>query len=386
MVSLSAIVGSGNIAGVATAVVMGGPGALFWMLIAAFVGMASKFSEIALGIKYRKVNADGSISGGGMYYMAYGLGQKWLAVIFSVLVICVYFIIACIVDTNTIAGAFDERFGVPPIASGIICALLTAVVVFGGIKRIGRVCEFLSPFMAGAYILAGIVIILMHITEIPSAIVEIVKGAFTPAGVTGGAVGSIFVAIRYGFARGMFSNEAGMGTAAMVHSGAQVEHPIEQAVWGPVEVFIDTVLVCTISALTIILSGLWQSGDLEGAALTMRAFDKMLPGNWGGLICLGAVFLFGYSCLISCYTYAERAAVYLFGSKSRMVIRVLWVLTIVVGSITTLGFAWDLADTFNGLMIFPNLISVILLSTQVVKLKKEYFDKELSLEKRARAK
>ncbi len=274
------------------------------------------------------------------------------------------------------AGAMYERFGVPHLASGLVCAALTAVVVFGGIKRIGSVCELLSPFMAGSYILAGLVIIFMNITEVPAAIALIVKSAFTPEGATGGAVGSIFVVIRYGFARGIFSNEAGVGTAAMVHSGAKVNHPIEQAVWGPVEVFLDTVLVCTISALTIVLSGLWQGGDLEGAALTMRAFDKMLPGEWGGLICLGAVLLFGYSCLISCYTYAERAAIYLFGPKSRMPIRVMWVLTIVAGSMTTLGFAWDLADTFNGLMIIPNMIALILLHGQVVKLKKEYFTKE----------
>jgi AGCS family alanine or glycine:cation symporter len=381
MVSVSAIVGSGNIAGVATAIVVGGPGAVFWMLIAAFFGMASKFAEIALGIKYREVREDGSVGGGAMYYIAKGLNQKWLAVIFSVLVIFVYFIIACIVDTNTIANAVNERFGTPVIVTGIVLALMTAVVVFGGIKRIGRVCEILSPFMAGGYLLAGIVIILIHITKVPAAVVEIVKGAFTPAGVTGGAIGSIFVVIRYGFARGMFSNEAGMGTAAMVHSGAKVNDPIEQAVWGPVEVFLDTILVCSISAITIVLSGLWADGRLDGAALTMRAFDAMLPGNWGGLICLGAVILFGYSCLISCYTYAERAAEYLFGHQTKYIIRGLWILTIVVGSVTTLGFAWDLADTFNGLMIVPNLITIVILSGQVVKLKKSYFSKELAAEK-----
>jgi AGCS family alanine or glycine:cation symporter len=381
MVSVSAIVGSGNIAGVATAIVMGGPGAVFWMLFAAFFGMASKFVEIALGIKYREIRKDGSVGGGAMYYIAKGLNQKWLAVIFSVLVIFVYFIIACIVDTNTIAIAVNERFGTPVIVTGSVLAMMTAVVVFGGIKRIGRVCEILSPFMAGGYLLAGIVIILIHITKVPAAVVEIVKGAFTPAGVTGGAVGSVFVVIRYGFARGMFSNEAGMGTAAMVHSGARVKDPIEQAVWGPVEVFLDTVLVCSISAITIVLSGLWADGSLDGAALTMRAFDAMLPGNWGGLICLGAVILFGYSCLISTYTYAERAAEYLFGSKTKYIIRGLWILTIVVGSITTLGFAWDLADTFNGLMIVPNLITIVILSGQAVKLKKDYFSKELAAEK-----
>jgi AGCS family alanine or glycine:cation symporter len=381
MISVSAIVGSGNIAGVATAVVLGGPGALFWMWVAAFVGMASKFCEIALGIKYREIHPDGSVSGGAMYYIANGLGQKWLGVIFSILVVIVYFVIAAIVDTNTMALALEERFGIAPLTSGIAFALLTAVVIFGGIKRIGRVCEILSPFMAGGYILGGILIIILNITAVPAAISEIIKGAFTPAGVTGGAVGSMFVSIRYGFARGMFSNEAGMGTAAMVHSGAQVNDPIEQAVWGPVEVFLDTILVCSISGLTIVLSGLWSSGELEGAALTMGAFDKMLPGESGGLICLGAVLLFGYSCLISCYTYAERSAEYLFGSKSKMVVRLFWIVFIVIGSNTTLGFAWDLADTFNGLMIIPNLIAVILLCGLVAKMKNDYYSKAMNEEK-----
>ena len=381
MVSISAIVGSGNIAGVATAIVLGGPGALFWMLLAAFVGMATKFTEIALGVKYRRLNPDKTFQGGTMYYIADGLGQKWLAVIFSVLVICVYFVIAPIVDTNTMAGALKERFGVPPAASGVVFAALTGIVVFGGIKRIGRVCEIISPFMAGAYILGGLFIIILNFSEVPAAIAVIVRGAFNPASVTGGAVGSIFLAVRYGLARGIFSNEAGVGTAAMVHSGAKVDTPIEQAVWGPIEVFLDTILVCTISALAIVLSGLWRNSDLEGAALTMRAFDQLLPGDWGGLICLGAVLLFGYSCLISCYTYAERAAIYLVGPKSRMPIRVLWVAATLAGSMTTLGFAWDLADTFNGLMIFPNLIAIALLSGQVVKLKNEYFAQEKAKEK-----
>jgi AGCS family alanine or glycine:cation symporter len=384
MISVSAIVGSGNIAGVATAVALGGPGALFWMWVAAFVGMASKFCEIALGIKYREIHPDGSVSGGAMYYMAKGLGQKWLGVIFSILVVIVYFVISAIVDTNTMALALEERFGIAPLTSGIVFAILTAPVIFGGIKRIGRVCEILSPFMAGAYILGGILIIVLNITEVPAAIAEIIKGAFTPAGVTGGAVGSMFISIRYGLARGMFSNEAGMGTAALVHSGARVSDPIEQAVWGPVEVFLDTILVCSISGLTIVLSGLWSGGELEGAALTMGAFDKLLPGNWGGLICLGAVLFFGYSCLISCYAYAERSAEYLFGAKSKLALRLLWIIFIVIGSRTTLGLVWDIADTFNGIMIIPNLIAIILLCGQVVKMKKDYFSKAMAEEKNSK--
>jgi AGCS family alanine or glycine:cation symporter len=384
MTSVAAIVGSGNIAGVATAIVCGGPGALLWMLLAAFLGMATKFAEIALGIRYRRIHPDGSVSGGAMYYLADGLKQKWLGILFSVLVIFFAIMISAVVDTNTIALAINARFpSVQPWVVGLVLAVLTGIIIFGGIKRIGRICEFLAPFMGGLYILAGIAIILLHIRQVPEAISLIFRAAFSPRAATGGVVGSVFVCMRYGVARGIFSNEAGLGSAAMVHSAAKVKEPVEQAVWGPVEVFLDTVLVCTVSALTIVLSGLWDSG-LDGAALTMSAFDKMLPGSWGGWICLVAVVLFGFSCLISFYTYAERAAEYIFGAWTKWPVRVIWVVMIFIGSLTTLGLAWDLADTCNGLMILPNLIGLVLLSNQVIRMKKEYFSRELSLERAQR--
>lgn len=376
MTSVSAIVGSGNIAGVATAIVVGGPGALFWMVIAALVGMTSKFAEIALGIKYRELAKDGSIQGGAMYYLSKGLGQKWLGILFSVLVIPFAFVISGIVDTNTIALSVQAQFGVPTIWTGVVLAALTAVIVFGGVKRIGYACAVVAPFMGGAYILAGLAIIILNIQMLPTAVVDIVHYAFTPSALAGGAVGSVFTCIRNGVARGMYSNEAGLGTAAMIHCGAKVNHPIEQAVWGPVEVFLDTVVVCTISGLAIVMSGLWQTTDLDGAELTMAAFEQLLPGQVGSYICLGAVILFGFSCLISYYTYAERAVEFIFGG-GKLVVKVLWIAAIVVGSQTTLGFAWDLADTCNGLMIIPNLIGILLLSGQVVKLKREYFAEHL---------
>ena len=372
MTSVAAIVGSGNIAGVATAIVLGGPGALVWMLLAALIGMSTKFAEVTLGMKYREIGPDGSTAGGAMYYLAKGLKQKWLGILFSVLVIPYAFVISAVVDTNSIALALEERWAVPTLATGIVLAVLTAVVIFGGLKRIGQVSAVLAPFMGGLYILGGIAVILLNITQVPAAIVTIVQSAFNPAAFTGGAVGSIFVCMRYGIARGIYSNEAGLGTAAMVHSGAKVDHPVEQGMWGAMEVFLDTVLVCSVTALTIVLSGLYNTG-LDGSVLTMRAFDKMLPGNMGGLICLAALVLFGFSCLISFYTYAERAAEYIFGRNSKIVIKVIWCLMIVVGSQTTLGFAWDLADTINGLMIIPNLVGLLLLSNEVVKLKKDYF-------------
>lgn len=373
MTSVAAIVGSGNIAGVATALVAGGPGALLWMIIAAMFGMASKFAEITLGIKYREVHEDGTVSGGAMYYLEKGLHQKWLGTLFAVLVIPFAFVISGIVDTNTIAITLNDHFHVPTLVTGVVLAVIVGIVVFGGGKRIGYVCEVISPFMGGAYVLAGLVLIIVNITSVPAAIVEVVKCAFTPTALAGGAVGSVFMCIKNGVARGMYSNEAGLGTAAMVHSGARVNHPVEQGLWGPVEVFLDTILVCTITALAIVMSGLWKTGEFDGASLTVAAFQKMLPGNVGFYISMGAVVLFGLSCLISYYIYAEQAATYIWGERSRKVIRCFWVLAILVGSQSTLGFVWDLADTFNGLMIIPNLIGILLLSNEVVKLKKEYF-------------
>lgn len=381
MTSVGAIVGSGNIAGVSTALVLGGPGALVWMILAALFGMATKFAEIALGIRYREIYKDGTVGGGAMYYLAKGLKQHWLGILFAALVIPYAFVISAVVDTNTIALTLNDRYSLPLWVTGLVLAILAAVVIFGGVKRIGRASEIIAPFMGGMYILAGLAVIFLHLPQVPAALWTVLKGAFEPQAVTGGAVGSIFVCMRYGIARGIYSNEAGLGTAAMVHCGAQVDHPVEQAVWGPVEVFLDTVLVCTVTALTVVLSGLLNTTDLDGAVLTMRAFEAMLPGSIGGIVCTASVVLFGFSCLISFYTYAERAAVYIFGEKSRIIVKLLWVAMIVVGSQTTLGFAWDLADTINGLMIIPNLVGLILLSGEVVKLKNEYLGQRLPVHK-----
>ena len=296
MTSVGAIVGSGNIAGVATAIVVGGPGAVFWMLIAALIGMSTKFAEVTLGVKYREVREDGSVGGGAMYYLAKGLKQKWLGILFSILVIPYAFVISAVVDTNTIALAMEDQFAIPTWITGVVLAVAAGIIIFGGIKRIGRASEIIAPFMGGAYILAGLMVIILNLPQVPAAIGQIVRGAFDPAAVTGGAIGSMFVAMRYGVARGIFSNEAGAGTAAMVHCGAKVDHPVEQGLWGAMEVFLDTVLVCLVSALTVVLSGLWNTG-LDGAVLTTRAFEVMLPGKIGAYICLGAIFLFGFSCL-----------------------------------------------------------------------------------------
>lgn len=383
MTSVAAIVGSGNIAGVATAIVIGGPGALFWMIIAALFGMASKFAEIALGIKYREVSADGSIEGGAMHYITKGLNAKWLGIIFSILVIPYAVVISGIVDTNTIALSVQDKFSIPTLWTGIILAVVTGIIIFGGLKRVGYACSLIAPFMGGAYLIAGILIIVLNIKLLPAAVVTVVKGAFAPASVTGGAVGSLFLCMKNGVARGLFSNEAGLGSAAMVHSSAQVDEPVEQAVWGPVEVFLDTIVVCTISGLSIVMSGLWQGGELDGAVLTMAAFEKLLPGSVGAYICLGAVILFGFSCLISYYTYAERAIDFLFGASKtgKFLVKIFWLVAILVGSQTTLGVVWDIADTCNGLMIIPNLIALLLLSKEVIAMKNDYFAEHLPVHK-----
>lgn len=377
MASVSAVVGSGNIAGVATALVSGGPGALFWMLVAAVVGMATKFAEITLGVKYREKAEDGTFVGGPMYYIAKGLNAPWLGKIVAVLFLFFSIVISAVVDTNTISGAVNESFGVNPMITGVVLAVLTAIVIFGGIKRIGEVCGLLSPFMAGAYLLCGLLIIILHIGQVPAAIALIVKAAFAPKAALGGAAGiGVMTAIRYGMARGIFSNEAGIGSAAVTHASATVKDPVEQGIWGPLEVFVDTVIVCSITGLTIVLSGLWDSGT-EGVALTMAAFQKMLPGNWGQYVVLGAAFLFGFSCLITYYNYMEKGWIYLFGVKGKMIVKILWIVFILVGAYSTLGFVWDLADTCNGLIIIPNLIALVILAGQVVKMKDEFYGREL---------
>lgn len=373
LTSIAAVVGTGNIAGVATAISLGGPGAVFWMWFAALFGMATKFTEITLGIKYRKKNKDGSYSGGPMYYIENGLNNKWMAVFFSIMVIITYFVVGAIVDTNTIVLSIEEQWGIDPLISGIIFSVLTGIVIFGGIKKIGEVCEKLTPIMGGIYIITGLIVIILNIKQVPTAFKLIFKNAFTPISATGGFAGAtVAQAMTMGTARGLFSNEAGVGGSPIIHSSAQVNHPVEQGIWGVTEVFFDTIIVCTITALTIIISGEWMTGT-QGVALTMRAFTKALGSNIGSYIVLMSAVLFGYSCLISVNYYCEVAGRYLFGEKSVMPIRVLWVIFIVIGSVGGLEFVWDLADTANGLMAIPNLIAVILLSGQVLKLKKEYF-------------
>lgn len=376
LVALGGIVGSGNIAGVATAVASGGPGAIVWMLIAAFFGMAIKFAEITLGIMFRKKNKDGTYSSGPMYYLRDGLHSKFLAGAYAVFAILSYVVIVAMVDTNTIVDAVRAKFDISPLIIGITLAVVVGIIIFGGVKRIGKFSNYVVPFMGILYIVIGIVVIIMNINEVPSAIVTIVKAAFTPQAAFGGFAGaSVREIMRYGFARGMYSNEAGMGSAAITHGPAQVEKPIDQALWAPVEVFLDTMVICLISGLIIVISGVWTTGE-GGAALMMSAFDKIFPGNIGGYLIMIVSFLFSFTCLTSSGYSCEECAQYLFGEKSKYVIRVLWIIFIVLGAVTKLELVWDLADTVNGFMAIPNLIGILLLSNLVVKEKKNYFKKK----------
>lgn len=376
LTSIAAVVGTGNIAGVATAVALGGPGAIFWMWVSAIFGMATKYAEITLGIKYREKRKDGTFAGGAMYYIDKGLHQKWLAIFFSVMVIIAYFVVGAIVDTNSMCLSVKAQFGIPPIATGIAFSILTAAVILGGIKRIGEVCQFLTPIMSGIYIVAGIFIIVLNIKLVPEAFAQIFKSAFTPTGAVGGFAGTTMMQmVTKGMARGLFSNEAGLGSSPIIHSSAMVNHPVEQGMWGTMEVFIDTIIIATITGLAIVISGAWTSG-LSGSALTMKAFEISLPGNIGSYIVMLSSVLFGYSCLISANYYCERSADYLFGEKSIMPIRILWCVFIIIGSVGGLEFVWDLADTCNGLMAIPNLVALLALSPVVVSLTKDYFNKE----------
>lgn len=379
--ALAATVGTGNIAGVATALALGGPGAIFWMWLAAIVGMTTKFSEVVLAVHYREKTPDNRFVGGPMYYITNGLKQKWLGVIFAVFGMLAAFGIGNMVQSNSVAAALQSSFSVTPLITGIVLAVLTALVIVGGIKRIGAFTEKLVPFMAAIYILGGIVIIIGNASHIPEAFGLIFGNAFSPTAAVGGFAGSTLAAgIRYGIARGVFTNEAGLGSAPIAHAAATTDHPVRQGLWGVFEVFMDTIVICSITALAILVSGMWQVNDpitgkgFTGAALTTAAFNESLPG--GGYIVAIGIVLFAFSTIIGWEYYGERCAEYLFGPKSIWVYRVLWIPPVVIGAIGGLEDIWKLADTLNGLMALPNLIAVLLLSPVIFKLTKEFFAME----------
>jgi len=377
--ALAATVGTGNIAGVATAIALGGPGAVFWMWLAAIMGMTTKFAEVVLAVNYREKTPDGRYVGGPMYFITNGLGKnwKWLAVLFALFGTFASFGIGCMVQSNSVALSAESTFGVPVMVTGIVLAILTGAVIIGGIKRIGAFTEKLVPFMAAIYIVGGLWLIIANASKLPLAFSLIFTNAFTGTAAVGGFSGTVMMqAIRYGVARGIFSNEAGLGSAPIAHAAATTDHPVRQGMWGVFEVFMDTIVICSITALSIMVTGVWESGE-SGAVLSAMAFNTGLPGVGKYIVSVGLI-LFAYSTILGWEYYGERCLEYLFGTKPIFAYRILWVVMVVVGAIGGLTFMWDLADTLNALMAFPNLVAVLMLSPVVFKLTKEFFAAEKS--------
>jgi AGCS family alanine or glycine:cation symporter len=376
MTSMSATVGTGNIAGVATAIALGGPGALFWMWCIALIGMATKFSEAVLAVHYREKDEKGEYIGGPMYYIKNGLSSKWtwMGTAFAVFGMIAGFGIGNTVQANSVADVMSSDYGIPTWVTGLALAALAALVILGGIKRIAHVAGKLVPFMAITYILAALSVILMNAEQVPAALALIVEAAFNPVSATGGFAGAtVWAAIRYGVARGVFSNEAGLGSAPIAHASAQTNHPVQQGLIAMLGTFIDTLIICTLTGLVIVLTGAWQSGE-NGASLSSLAFSQALPSVGSHIVSFGLA-IFAFTTVLGWSVYGEKCTEYLFGIKSVLIFRCAWIIAIPLGAMAQLDFVWLLADTLNALMAIPNLIALLLLSPVVFSLSKQYFSK-----------
>ncbi len=376
--SLSACVGVANIAGVAAAIAVGGPGAIFWMWIAALIGMATKYCEIVLALFYREKDKEGVWRGGAMYVLSRGMQNKSLGKFlggFFAIAASVVGLISCnMLQTNSVVSSLST-YNIPGWAVGLVFSFLTALVVIGGVKRLGRVTSVITPLMGCVYMLAGLVVLILNADQIIPAFGMIFRSAFTTHAAEGGFAGATLqVILRTGVSRGIMSNEAGLGSSAMIHATAQVEHPSDQGLLGIMEVFFDTIIVCTMTALVILTTGLWNSG-LTSAALSTAAFSAGLPGEWGGIIVAVSTVMFCFSTLLSWFWYGETGAVFVFGEKAAPVFRVLWVIFAFLGSVVNISVVWNAADTVNGLMFIPNLISLWLFHGIVIKLTNERFGK-----------
>ena len=387
--ALAATVGTGNVAGVAGAIAIGGPGAVFWMWVSALLGMCTKFAEVTLAVHFRETNAQGDLVGGPMYYIKNGLDKKWhfLAYLFAAFGVLAVFGTGNATQVNTITTAIDSAlssFNVLPadavklvnLIIGVALAIIIALILIGGIKRIGNVTSKLVPFMAIMYIVLALGVIFFHIKAVPAVFASIIEGAFHPASVTGGVVGSFFMSMKKGVSRGIFSNEAGLGTGSIAHACADTKKPVKQGFFGIFEVFVDTIIICTMTALVILCSGVPVNyGEAAGAELTIGGFTAVY-GNWVSIFTAVAMCCFAFSTIIGWGLYGTRCIEFLLGSRSNMPFMVLYSLTAIVGATMNLGLMWSIAETFNGLMVIPNLIAVFLLSGVVVKMTKEYFAKE----------
>ncbi len=378
--ALASTVGTGNITGVATAIVAGGPGAVFWMWVSALFGTMTKFAEVTLAVKFRQKNEKGEWVGGPMYYMENGLNMKWLGVIFACFATLASFGIGNMTQANSIAAALQQTLNIDPKVTGVVVMVIVAVVILGGIKRIAQVTEKLVPVMGVIYVALGIITIVMNAGKLPAAFAVIFQGAFNPSAVAGGVLGyTIMNAIRFGFARGVFSNEAGLGSAPIAHAASSTDNPVKQGMWGAFEVIFDTFIICTITALVVVMSGLWgpEGAGLDGAALSIAAFQNSVGIFGAAGVTIGTV-LFALSTLLGWSYYGEKSIEYLFKGSSivggvKLGYKIVFILLTFVGSIGGLKLIWDIADTLNGLMAIPNLIALVLLSGTVTKLVKEYF-------------
>lgn len=376
MTAMSATVGTGNIAGVATAIFLGGPGALFWMWITALIGMATKYSEAVLAVKYRETDEKGQHVGGPMYYIKNGLGKKWawMGVAFAIFGAAAGFGIGNTVQSNSVADVLHANFSIPTWISGLVMMILVGAVILGGIKRIGHVAGALVPFMALSYLIAGLVVLAINAHLLPQALDLIFTHAFSPVAAQGGFAGAaVWAAIRFGVARGVFSNEAGLGSAPIAHAAAQTNDPVRQGLIAMLGTFLDTLVICTITGLVIVSSGAWTGGE-SGAALTSQAFATALPGMGNYLVAI-ALAIFAFTTIIGWSFYGERCVEFLFGIKAITPYRVLWILAIPLGATLSLDFVWLVADTLNAMMAIPNLVALTLLSPVVFKLTQEYFNR-----------
>ncbi len=376
MTALAATVGTGNIAGVATAIAAGGPGALFWMWVTGLVGMATKYAEAVLAVRYRRLDSHGQMCGGPMYYLSEGLGLPWLGTLFAIFTAIAGFGIGNMVQSNSVAHAAQETFGIAPLASGLVMAVATGVVILGGIRWIGRAASLLVPVMIVFYVVACVVALAIHADRVLPAIGLVLEQAFTPTAASGGFAGAaVMLTIRMGVARGVFSNESGLGSAPIAAAAAQTRYPVAQAMVSMTQTFIDTIVVCTMTGLVILVSGAWDSGA-TGSALTAQAFSSALPGDEGGIVVAVGLILFAYTTLLGWSYYGEKAVEYLVGEGAIPWYRGVWCVLIAVGAVAQLDLVWTFADVMNGLMALPNLVGLIGLSGIVVAETRKYFADE----------
>ena len=376
MTALAATVGTGNIVGVAVAIAAGGPGALFWMWVTGVFGMATKYSEAVLAIKYREVDEFGTMSGGPMYYISKGLGWKWLGTLFAVFAAIAAFGIGNMVQSNSVADSVRTTIGIPNWITGIILAALTGIVVLGGIKSIAKVTQVLVPFMIIIYIIGALTILFLNISSIPEVFVLIFQHAFTPTAAVGGFLGAtVMQTMRHGVSKGVFSNESGLGSAPIAAAAAKTPNPVKQALVSMTQTFIDTLVICTMTGVVLILSGLWTS-DIKGAELTAKAFDKFFPLGIGEYIVTFTLIFFAYSTILGWCYYGEKSIEYLFTEKAVKIYRIVFVIFVAIGTVLKLETVWRVSDIMNGLMAFPNLVGLIGLSAVIVSETNLYFYKK----------